>query len=83
MKSIAKRYLAVPRLLRHLFEQALLGSIIGVTFAAMVVMTDFAGIGSRLMASDVWLTASFLYFSSFAVTFATGMIATSMLFDLD
>ena len=83
MKSIARRYLAIPRLLRLLFEQALLGTVIGVVFATILVVMDIAGIGSLLMTSDVWLIANFLYFSGFAVTFATGMIATSMLFDLD
>lgn len=78
-----QRYLSAPRLLRLLFEQALMGAGIGLLLATVLVVSDVAGLGTLILGSDVWLIASLLYFSTFAVTFATGMIATSMLLNLD
>jgi hypothetical protein len=83
MKFVVARYLAVPRLLRLLFEQAMMGAVIGLLLATVLVAADVAGLGTLILGSDVWLVASLLYFFTFALTFATGMIATSMLLNLD
>jgi len=78
-----QRYLSVPRLLRLLFEQALMGAGIGLVLATLLFVADVAGLGTLILGSDVWLVAGLLYFFTFALTFATGMIATSMLLNLD
>ncbi len=83
MKFVVARYLAVPRLLRLLFEQAMMGAVIGLLLATVLVAADVAGLGTLILGSDVWLVASLLYFFTFALTFASGMIATSMLLNLD
>ncbi|MGB5214893.1 MAG: hypothetical protein WBN88_14755 [Anderseniella sp.] len=60
-----------------------MGAGIGLLLATVLVVSDVAGLGTLILGSDVWLIASLLYFFTFAVTFATGMIATSMLLNLD
>ncbi|NNJ75193.1 MAG: hypothetical protein HKP56_08535 [Anderseniella sp.] len=60
-----------------------MGAGIGLLLATVLFVADVAGLGTLIIGSDVWLIASLLYFFSFAVTFATGMIATSMLLNLD
>ncbi len=83
MKFVVARYLAVPRLLRLLFEQALMGAGIGLLLATVLVVADVAGLGTLILGSDVWPVAGLLYFFTFALTFATGMIATAMLLNMD
>jgi hypothetical protein len=83
MKDIVRCYLAVPRLIRLFFEQALMGAAVGLFLATMLVVTDVAGFGTLMLESDMWLTASFLYFFTFALTFAAGMVATAMLLNID
>ena len=82
-KSLWQRYLAAPRLLRLFFEQAGLGATVGVMFAGMLVYYDIAGLRSLLLGSDIWIVAGFLYFFTFALTFAAAMIATAMLLNID
>lgn len=83
MKVVVRRYLEVPRLLRLMFEQALTGAGVGLLLAAMLLMADVGRLGTLILESELWLAAGLLYFLSFAVTFAAGMIATSMLLNID
>lgn len=83
MKFVVRRYLAAPRLLRLFLEQALMGAGIGLLLATVLVLTDVAGLGTLILGSEIWFTASLLYFFSFALTFAAGMIATAMLLNIE
>ncbi len=78
-----RRYRSAPRLLRLFFEQAALGAIIGLTLATALVYNNVANLQSLILGSDIWLAASFLFFFTFALTFAAAMIATAMLLNIE
>jgi hypothetical protein len=65
------------------FEQAALGAVIGLTLATALVYYNVANLQSLIFGSDIWLAASFLFFFTFALTFAAAMIATAMLLNIE
>lgn len=83
MRTLFRRYMSAPRLLRLFFEQALMGAAVGLFVAGALFHYDIAGLGSLIRGSEIWLAASFLYFFTFALTFAAAMIATAMLLNID
>jgi hypothetical protein len=83
MRTLFRRYMSAPRLLRLFFEQALMGAAVGLFVAGTLFHYDIAGLGSLISGSEIWLAASFLYFFTFALTFAAAMIATAMLLNID
>jgi len=83
MQTLFNRYMRAPRLLRLFLEQALMGAAIGLFVAGVLVVQDIGGIGTLILGSEIWLTASVLYFFTFALTFAAAMIATAMLLNIE
>ncbi len=83
MQTLFNRYMRAPRLLRLFLEQALMGAAIGLFVAGVLVVQDIGGIGTLILSSEIWLTASVLYFFTFALTFAAAMIATAMLLNIE
>jgi hypothetical protein len=83
VNTLWRRYRSAPRLLRLFFEQAALGAVIGLTLATALVYYNVANLQSLIFGSDIWLAASFLFFFTFALTFAAAMIATAMLLNIE
>lgn len=68
-----------PELLLFLARHGLLGIILGCGIAAALLMTDVGNIGTLLMGSDAPLLTGFLYFSGFAVTFGSVVMASAVM----
>ena len=83
MRLFVQRYFEAPWLLCLFFEQALIGAGVGLSLSAMLLVTDVGGLGTLILESEIWLTASFLYLFTFTLTFAVGMIASAMLLNID
>lgn len=69
----------VPELLRFLALHGVLGVTLGCVIAAALLITDVGRIGTLLMGSDAPLLFGFLYFSGFAVTFGSVVMASAVM----
>ena len=58
-------------LVRFLAVHAALGAVVGLIFAAGLLVTNVANLGTLFMTSDSPVTASVLFFASFALTFGS------------
>ena len=68
-----------PRLLRFLALNASAGAGLGLLFAALLLLSDVAGLGMLFASPSTPLVAWLLYFSTFALTFASLMMGTAIM----
>lgn len=69
-----------PELLRFLALHGALGILLGCGLAATFLLMDLANIGTLLSKSSSPFLIGFLYFSGFAVTFGSVMMASAVMF---
>lgn len=69
----------VPKLLRYLALHGALGIAVGCGLAAALLITDVAQIGTLMLRSDAPVLIGFLYFSGFAVTFGSVVMASAVM----
>lgn len=66
-------------LIRLLVWNALAGALLGCLFAAFLIYMDVGGIGTLLARADHPLSALFLLFGGFAVTFGSAVCGTAIM----
>jgi len=69
----------IPHLVRFLALNGLIGISIGVAIGAALPALDLGGLGTLLLASDAPFIAALLYFTGFAVTFGSAVMASAVL----
>ncbi|MEX3010126.1 hypothetical protein [Hoeflea sp. TYP-13] len=68
-----------PKLIRFVMLNSLIGMVIGWIVASAVVYFDINGFGSLVMESRHVVTALFIMFFSFGITFGFGYLTTAVL----
>ncbi len=69
----------LPPLLRFLAWHAIQGAVVGLIAGIGLVLTNIGGLGDLFAGSQQPLTAGFLFFSFFALTFASLKMATAIM----
>ncbi|MCP4315992.1 MAG: hypothetical protein GY789_08240 [Hyphomicrobiales bacterium] len=69
----------LPKLIRFVMINSLIGMVIGWVVATAVVYFDINGFGSLVMESRHVVVALFIMFFSFGITFGFGYLTTAVL----
>lgn len=69
----------LPKLIRFVMINSLIGMVIGWLVATAVVYFDINGFGSLVMQSPHVVIALFIMFFSFGITFGFGFLTTAVL----
>ena len=69
----------LPKLVRFVVKNSLMGMVIGWLLASAVVYFDFNGFGSLVMESSHVAVALFIMFFSFGITFGFAYLTTAVL----
>lgn len=77
--TIRQKVETMPELLRFMALHGVIGIFMGCAVGGALLATDVAGIGSLVAASGTPLVAGGLYFSGFAVTFGSAMMASAVM----
>ena len=79
MKSMFGHWRALPKLIRFVIVNSLIGMVIGWLVAAGLVWFNIGGFGDRLENAQNKLPVIFLLAGSFGVTFGFAFLTTSIL----
>jgi phage shock protein PspC (stress-responsive transcriptional regulator) len=79
MKAISTRWLALPKLIRFVIVNSLIGVVIGWLIAASLIWFNIGGFGDRFDHAENKLAVVFLLAGSFGATFGFAFLTTSVL----